>query len=132
GFASMQAHKKNGVLITRPVTFQGNHLFVNVNCPEGELTVEILDQDNNVIAPFSNDNCIPIRVDKTLHMVKWTEHEDLSELKGQPVKFRFQLSNGELFSFWISPDKKGASYGFLGGGSPGNKGKVDTRGVEGY
>jgi len=45
GFASMDAGAKAGNLCTRPVTFNGKHLFVNVDALEGELTVEIRDLD---------------------------------------------------------------------------------------
>ena len=33
-----------------------------------------------------------------------------------------------LYSFWVSPDKSGASYGYVGGGGPGFTGAIDTVG----
>ncbi|HUT37166.1 MAG TPA: hypothetical protein VNE39_27035 [Planctomycetota bacterium] len=58
GFASMDADDKGGTLTTRPVTFKGKHLFVNLACPKGELRVEVLAEDGKPIAPFAADNCI--------------------------------------------------------------------------
>ncbi len=126
GFASMDAGEKVETLTTRPLTFKGQHLFVNVDCPDGELKAEVLDQDGAVIEPFTIDNCQPVSSDKTLASVTWKE--DLSKLSGQPVRLRFHLSNGSLFSFWVSLDKSGASHGYVAGGGPGFTGPTDTVG----
>ena len=42
GFASMDASPSPKTLTTRPVSFSGKYLFVNVDCPSGELKVEVL------------------------------------------------------------------------------------------
>ncbi|MHC5138953.1 MAG: glycosyl hydrolase family 32 [Planctomycetota bacterium] len=127
GFASMDASGKPGILTTRPVTFKGKDLFVNVDCPEGELKVEVLDKDGDVVEPFTLANCEPVSVDKTLVKVNWQD-KNLSALAGKPVRFRFHLENGSLYSFWVSPDKSGASHGYVGAGGPGFTGPTDTVG----
>jgi hypothetical protein len=58
GFASMEAGEREGTLTTRPVRFSGKHLFVNAKL--GELRVEVLDRDGNVILPLS----APLRADQ--------------------------------------------------------------------
>jgi hypothetical protein len=130
GFASMDASGKPGTLTTRPVTFKGKNLFVNVDCPEGELKVEILDKDGDVIEPFTLDNCEQVSVDGTLVQVNWEGKRDLAELSGKPVRFKFHLENGSLYSFWVSPDKSGASHGYVGAGGPGFTGLTDTVGED--
>lgn len=132
GFASMEAAKKQATLLTRTITFNGSYLFVNVDCPEGALKVEILDENNRVVPPFSNQNSVAVSVDKTLQAITWKGVADISGLKDKPVKFRFYLTNGKLYSFWVSPDVSGASYGYLGAGSPGNEGVIDIKGINGY
>ncbi len=132
GFASMEAGNKTGTLTTRKVTFDGTRLFVNTDCSEGELRVEIADENGKVIPKFSFKNAIPVKLDKTIEMVSWKSGNDLSELKGKPVKFRFHLTNGKLFSFWVSPDEDGASNGYVGTGSPGFEGVIDTKGIKAY
>jgi len=131
GFASMDAGDQIQTLTTRPVIFHGKYLFVNVNCPQGELKCEVLDEKDTLISPFSLDNCISISENKTLINLAW-QHNDLSGLAGRPVKFRFQLKNGSLFAFWVSSDKSGASNGFVGAGGPGFTGSQDTVGINGY
>jgi len=128
GFASMDSGTNTETLITRPVTFQGKHLFVNVDCPEGELKVEVLDEDGKVIGPFTLENCTPVSSDKTLVKVNWQQNKDLADLAGKPVRFRFHLTNGSLYAFWVSPDKSGASHGYVGAGGPGFTGPTDTVG----
>ncbi|MCG7851216.1 MAG: hypothetical protein MIO92_01705 [Methanosarcinaceae archaeon] len=128
GFASMDAAGKTETLTTRPVTFKGKYLFVNADCPKGELKVEVLDEDGNVIEPFTVKNCKSISSDKTLVKVKWKKGKDLADLAGKPVRFRFHLTNGSLYSFWVSPDKSGASHGYIGAGGPGFTGPTDTVG----
>src|SRR5262249_22297929 len=80
GFASLDAGADGGTLTTRPVKFSGKHLFVNAAADGGELRVELLDRDGRVIAPFTRDNCEPVRADKTRAAVKWRGAADVSAL----------------------------------------------------
>ena len=132
GFASMSADVKEGQLTTRPVRFSGKHMFVNVGAKDGELCVEILDPNGNVIAPFTRENCVTVSTDKTLQAVSWRGAEDLSALSGQIVRFRFYLRDGDLYAFWVSPDASGASHGYVGAGGPGFTGPTDTVGSRGH
>src|SRR5262249_25897326 len=52
GFTSMDAGDAGGSLTTRPVTFRGKYLFVNLDAPAGELRVEVLDQAGEALKPF--------------------------------------------------------------------------------
>lgn len=132
GFASMEADEDFGVLTTRPVRFQGKYLFVNVDAPKGALRVEVLDLNGDVVEPFNFDNCSPVTTDSTLQQVVWKNSEDLSALIGRSVRFRFHLINGRLYSFCVSADKSGASYGYVAGKGPGFTGPKDTVGDQAY
>gem|GEM_PF-665529 len=126
GFASMDAGKKLGALTTRPITFKGKYLFVNLNAPQGELKVEVLNEAGNVIAPFSAAKCVPLNGDKTKQRVTWQDAETLAAVSGQPVRLRFLLTNGSLFSFWVTPDENGASHGYVAAGGPDYDGVMDN------
>jgi len=132
GFASMDAGNKEGVLTTRPVKFKGKYLFVNVDNPDGEMHVEVLTKDEKPIGGLSLKDCNPISADSTIQQVIWKSRKDLSSLTGKPVRFKFHLNNGKLYSFWVSPDKSGASYGYVAAGGPGFTGPVDTVGRAAY
>jgi hypothetical protein len=131
GFASMDAGQQGGTVTTRPVSFSGKYLFVNTDDLAGQLQAEVLDQNGNVIGPFSRQNCVAVSSDSTTARISWNGVSDLSSLAGQPVKFRFYLSGGSLYSFWVSPDRSGASYGYVGAGGPGFTGPTDTVGTSG-
>ena len=92
------------------------------------MPVEVLDERGEVVAPFSRARCLPLRADKTLERVVWEGQEDLSSLAGKPVRFRFHLRSGRLYSFWVSPDVSGASHGYVAAGGPGFTGPTDTVG----
>jgi hypothetical protein len=128
GFVSLDAAETKGTLTTRPLRFSGKHLFVNADVDGGQLRVEVLDQHGQVVSPFSLANCEPIGADKTLQKITWKGAADLSALAGQPVRFRFSLENGALYAFWVSPDRSGASHGYVAAGGPGLTGPTDTVG----
>jgi len=128
GFASMNAAENAGELTTRPVTFQGRRLFVNVDAPRGELRAAVVDRDGRELPPFTFANCQPVTGNSTRAPVRWNAAGDLSSLANQPVRLKFQLRNGRLYSFWVSRDDTGRSDGFLAAGSPGVPGIVDTTG----
>jgi hypothetical protein len=128
GFTSMDADANGGTLTTRPVVFTGSHLFVNADAPKGRLTVEILDGAGRIIAPFNRTDCRTMSGDSTKREIRWDSAKDLSALAGRPVRFRFHLSAGSLYAFWISKDERGASQGFVAAGGPGFSGPRDDGG----
>jgi hypothetical protein len=129
GFASMDAGETEGTLTTRPVQFRGRHLFVNLDAPAGELRVEVLDEQDKPLAPFSRANCVPVHADQTRAPVRWKGATDLARLAGRPVRFRFHLRKAKLYAFWVSPETAGASHGYVAAGGPGLPGALDTVGA---
>lgn len=110
GFASLDAGASAGQITTRPVLFSGKHLFVNVDCPQGELRAEILDEAGKPLQPPFTTTAI----DATCHALG-----DVSAFAGRPVRIRFTLRRGSLYAFWVSRDASGRSGGFVAGGGPG-------------
>jgi hypothetical protein len=141
GFASMdhpsspslvervQPSPGSGALVTRPIRFSGRHLFVNVDAPDGELRVEVLDREGRLVPGYSVAQCAPVRGDTTRAGVRWTGGSDLAALAGQAVRFRFHLTRGSLYAFWVSPSLDGASLGYVAAGGPGYTGLADVVGA---
>lgn len=118
GFASMDADASGASLLTETLCFDGKYLFVNVKA--SEFSAEILDSEGNVIKGFSKEKCRVLKsVDSTKARVSWKGGKDLSSLAGKPLRFRFYMTDGSLYSFWMSPWKTGESRGYTGGGGPG-------------
>ena len=128
GFASLEAGAEEGLLTTRPVAFDGSQVFVNAATQGGELRVAILDEAARPIAPYTLENCRPVKADNTLEPIAWTGAKDVAALRGKTVRFRFSLRLGSLYAFWVSPDATGRSNGYVAGGGPGFLGPTDTVG----
>jgi hypothetical protein len=116
-----------GTLTTRPIRFTGGHLFVNADTGDGELRVEVLDREGKLLAPFTRDACSPIAGSGTRLRVQWRA-ANLAELAGQTVRFRFSLTRGRLFAFWVSLNPTGESGGYPAAGGPEFSGPIDARG----
>jgi hypothetical protein len=114
GFASMDGP---GELTTRPVKFQGKHLFMNL---DGEVRVEVLDEEGKLLAESP-----PQTVASTKRRIGWTGRSDLAAFAGRPVRFRFHLGKGALYAFWVTSDEGGASHGYVGAGGPAFPGTRD-------
>lgn len=123
GFASMEGDASGGTLTTRPVRFQGRHLFVNLDAPAGELRVDLLDEQGKVLLASQ-----PVHGDGTRLLVPVGGADGLAAFAGKPVRFRFSLRDGKLYAFWVSPDRSGASRGYVAAGGPGFTGPIDTVG----
>jgi hypothetical protein len=125
GFASMDAGSSTGTLTTRLLEFDGRYLFVNVDCPDGELRAELLDERGRVMKPYTLENCEPIQADATLASLKWNGAPEVTPPVGEPVRIRFSLRNGGLYSFWFSDKSSGTSGGYLAAGKLGQPSIID-------
>lgn len=126
GFVSMDAGPDTGTLTTRPIAFKGQHLFINAAVPAGELRAEILDESGQPIEPFTKESSQPFTKDSTKACLQWKGEPNLGQLAGKPVRIRFSLRNGQLFAFWISPDRAGHSDGYVAAGGPEFQGPRDV------
>ena len=79
--------------------FSGKELVVNVACPKGTLTVEILDQDGKPIAGHAKKDCDAFTGDAIRQTMTWNGQSDVSALSGKTVRLRFHLQSGDLYSF---------------------------------
>ncbi len=132
GFASMDAGEETGTLTTRPLVFKGKYLFVNANAAGGELRVEVLDREGKPFPRMAKNRCLPITTDGTIQPIRWLEDADLGSVAGKPVRFRFHLTKGKLYSFWVSLEESGASQGYVAAGGPGFTRPKDTTGIAAY
>lgn len=118
GFASMNTTgDEAGTLTTKLFTLSGRYLYVNVDCPHGELRAELLDESGNVIPPFTAAACSTTITSATCHQLHWPD-ADLTALHGKPVRIRFTLIRAKLYAFWVSSDPSGASHGYPAAGGP--------------
>lgn len=110
GFVSRSAGNESRSLTTETITFDGRYLFVNADV-RGSLKIELLDSKEHIlmgdIPSVSQSDCTKILV------------ADVGKYAGKDVRLRFTMTDGDLYSFWISPWKSGESRGYTAGGGPG-------------
>jgi len=99
GFVSASAAK--GELITKPLTFTGSKLALNI-VSQGECRVEVQDADGQAIPGFTLEDCAPITGDHTDHHVTW-KGGSLATLVGKSVKLRFVMQKADLFALQFGP-----------------------------
>lgn len=100
GFASLHAGFERGEVITRPVIFSGSELVLNLSTSiVGQVRIEIQDADGNPLPGLALGNCTPITDDAIERVVSWGERTDLSEYAGIPVRLRFVIRDGDIYSF---------------------------------
>ena len=99
GFVSVNAGWKGGELLTKPLTFSGNHLALNfATSAAGSIRVELQSLDGKPIPGFSLDDCAEVFGDAIERTVTWKSGNDVSSLAGQPVRLRIHLQDADLYS----------------------------------
>ena len=96
GFASMDAPAAGASLVTKPVTFNGSLLTVNVNTgSNGRMRVIVTDMEGHSITSSwitGNSSNRPVGFTGS----------NLSSMSGKTVRITFEMENAELYSFKIS------------------------------
>ena len=99
-FVSINGGEKPGILVTRPLTFRGNRLHVNVQVARGgRLRAALVTADNRPISGFGFDDCREVTGDGIDLEVAWRAGARLPDAVRPRLKF--ELSRARLFSFWI-------------------------------
>ncbi|MBS3763871.1 MAG: hypothetical protein KGZ25_11285 [Planctomycetes bacterium] len=99
GFVSVNAPLSGGELVTKPITFDGEKLFLNMaTSAAGSIQVEIQDPDGSPLPDFGVDNCVPLFGNAVTKEVDWKGQRGLSELAGQEVRLKFLLKDADLFA----------------------------------
>ncbi len=105
GMVSIKADEKGGWIETGTFTTSGDHLIVNADAHQGNLSVAVLDAEGEIIPGYSHKECVPVKSDSVRHHIKWKNNDSL--MKGQPIRLRFYLKNAELFSYMTEKDNEG-------------------------
>ncbi|HPO16402.1 MAG TPA: hypothetical protein PLI09_23400 [Candidatus Hydrogenedentes bacterium] len=101
GFVSLDARgQEGGVLTTKPLSLEGETLFINANAADGRICVEIIDEHGAIVEPFSLDNSIAVKEDGIRLPLHWGGDARIGNLKGKAIRIRFHVLNGDLYAFW--------------------------------
>ena len=89
-----------GELITNVLQGFGEKLLVNC-VVEGELRIEVLDKSGETVEGMSAEDCVPITGDHLNAEVKWTSGKKITQFRDKPMRLRFIMKQGRLYSFKI-------------------------------
>lgn len=99
GYVSARAPLAGGELTTKPFTFDGTSLTLNVaTSAAGTARVELQDDDGQAIDGFALDDCDEIFGDDVERRVTWNASGDLAAWAGKPVRLRVFLADADLYS----------------------------------
>ncbi len=99
GFGSVSAPYEEGEMLTKPILVTGKHLVLNNSTSaNGHIYVEVQTADGEPIPGYSLKECKLIVGDSLERIVEWATTSDLSALEGQAVRFRFVMSDADVFA----------------------------------
>ena len=99
GFVSAHASMSGGELVTKPITFKGKHLALNLSTSAaGSVRVELQDAAGKAVSGFALDDCEETFGDSLSRTIYWKGGSDVSTLASKPVRVRFVLKDADVFS----------------------------------
>ncbi len=97
--ASLRAGEKQGSVETHEFVPEGRRLFVNADIGKGRLMVEVLDASGKTLAGYESE-AGAIQGENSVKLpIRWKDAAELPA--GVPMRLRFHLENGDLFSYRI-------------------------------
>ncbi|MBM4043316.1 MAG: hypothetical protein FJ290_32915 [Planctomycetes bacterium] len=98
GFASASAPMAGGELLTKPLTFAGKTLVLNLSTSAaGTVKAELQDPAGKPLPGCSLADCPDIFGDSLEYAVTWKGGSDISALAGTPIRLRLTLRDADLF-----------------------------------
>lgn len=98
GWCSLQAGFDRGELVTVPLLLPGGTLFLNAKSDWGEIIIEVLDQQGEVIDGMTSE---PVCADGVRLPVRWSGRKTLATASKSAVRLRFRLTNALLYSWQV-------------------------------
>ncbi len=106
GFVSIHAGYSGGEMVTKPLTFQGDNLFLNfATSAAGSIRLEIQDTKGNPLPGFALEDSPLVWGDEIEHTVRWkrnhakaTSDKPLAGIVGKPIRLRFVMKDADLYS----------------------------------
>ena len=99
GFSSISANYSGGEMVTKPFTFKGDNLYLNfATSAAGEIKVEVLKVNGEIVQGFSTDDCQVIIGNEIRKRVSWGEVSTLKSMEGEVIRLRIKMKDADLYS----------------------------------
>jgi len=97
--ASVKAPFKGGEFVTKPLTFTGAQLALNLSTSvAGGIRVEVQDASGQPIPGFALAESIEVFGNELARIVSWKSGSDLGKLNATPIRLRFVMKEADLFA----------------------------------
>jgi len=99
GFSSMHGKLQPGEFTTKPLTFTGKELSLNVaTSAAGKVQIALLNPDATPIPGFTREDCDLIFGDSLDYRVSWKGNTSVAALIGKPVVLKVWMQEADLFA----------------------------------
>ena len=88
-------------MLTRPLSWQGDAVEVNVSSADGAIQVEVLSEQGEIVAGYERKSSMVFSGDSLRQQMQWKDGRTMGALNGRRVRLKFYLSNATLYSFAI-------------------------------
>jgi hypothetical protein len=88
-----------GLLLTRPLVWEGDTLETNVSSANGTVQVEVLSEDGEVLEGYERASSVAFSGDSLRHPMQWKDGRTMGALRSQRLRLKFYLSNAVLYAF---------------------------------
>lgn len=100
GFVSVRAPRIGGEVVTKPIQFDGEKLYINFSTSvAGSIRVEVLDHRGIPIPGFTLKDCEILFGDALDREVRWSNNAKPGDLVNKNIRLKFYLEDADLYSF---------------------------------
>ena len=104
GFSSIHAKLQPGEFTTKPITFTGKELSLNVaTSAAGMVQIAIHSTDGTPIPGYTKEDCDLIFGDSLDYRVSWKGNPSVAALIGKPVVLKVSMREADLYSMVFEP-----------------------------
>lgn len=102
GFVGLKGGIEWGSVTTKPLEVTSPNLQINVDSWRGKVRTEVLAaEEDRPLTGYSEEDSVAATIDSIDEPVRWKSKDNLGELVGKKVRFRFSIWQGELYAYWL-------------------------------
>ena len=98
GFSYFEPPGGPGSFTTRVFYFHGEKLTLNVQAPQGEVRVQVTENDGKPFEGYTFEDCIPFKGDDLFWEPRWKDNKTVSKFLDDAVRLEVQIYNGRIYS----------------------------------